>query len=118
MDPSLKRRRRNMRRLIAGFAAFLATSTALGADGLDRFVGEWKTTMGPATLERKGDELAGKIVFYKLPLKGKLEGKNLSLGYDEGPTHVDGTWELDPSGNAFRGSFRASNGNRGVWNGW
>ena len=107
-----------MRRLIAGFAAFLATSTALGADGLDRFAGEWKTTMGPVTLERKGDELTGKIVFYKLPLKGKLEGKGLALGYDEGAIHVEGTWELDPSGNAFKGSFRASNGNRGLWNGW
>jgi predicted esterase len=107
-----------MTRLIAGLAAILATSSASGADDLDRFAGEWKTTMGPVTLERKGDEVAGKIVFYKLPIKGKVDGKGLALGYDEGPTHVDGTWVLDPSGNAFQGSFRASNGNRGVWNGW
>ena len=26
----------------------------------------------------------------------------LTLGYDEGPIHVDGTWKLEPSGNAFR----------------
>ena len=107
-----------MTRLIAVIAAVMAGSTASGADEPGRFAGEWKTTMGPVTLEQKGDEIAGKIVFYKLPLKGKVEGKGLTLGYDEGQIHVDANWEVDPSGNAFKGTFRASNGNRGAWDGW
>ena len=62
--------------------------------------------------------MTGQIVAFKLPLKGKLDGKKLKVGYDEGQIHVDATLELEPSGNAFKGTFQASNGNRGVWNGW
>lgn len=107
-----------MARLIVGIAIFIAGSSASGTDAPVRFAGEWKTTMGPVTLEQKGAEATGKIVFYNLALKGKVEGKGLALGYDEGPIHVDATWEFEPSGTAFKGTFRASNGNRGVWNGW
>ena len=57
--------------------------------------------------------MTGQIVAFKLPLKGKLEGKTLKVGYDEGQVHVDATLELEPSGNAFKGTFQASNGNRG-----
>ena len=108
-----------MNRLIIGIAVMLASPSAFGADTPVRFAGEWKTTMGPVTLEQKaGDEVTGKIVFYRLALKGKVEGKGLALSYDEGPTHVDANWEFEPSGNAFKGKFKASNGNQGVWNGW
>ena len=60
-----------MTRLIAGLAASWRPRRPSGRTRLDRFVGEWKTTMGPVTIERKGDELTGKIVFYKLPLQGE-----------------------------------------------
>ena len=56
--------------------------------------------------------MTGKIVFYKLPLKGKSKDKTLTVGYDEGQIHVDAKLELEPSGNAFKGGFQASNGNR------
>jgi predicted esterase len=105
-------------RPLAGIWAVLAGATAFAADEPARFAGEWKTTLGPVTLEQEGDEVSGKIVAFRLPLKGKVEGKGLALGYDEGKVHVDASWEFEPSGNAFKGSFRASNGNRGVWNGW
>ena len=107
-----------MARLIAGIALLIAGSPAFAADGPVQFAGEWKTTMGPVTLEQKDSEVTGKIVFYNLALKGKVEDEGLALSYDEGSIHVDANWEFEPSGHAFQGRFRASNGNRGVWNGW
>ena len=107
-----------MRLLIAVLAPFLVGAAACGAEEHGGFAGEWKTTMGPVTFEQTGDDVTGKIVFYKLPLKGKSKDKTLTVGYDEGQIHVDAKLELEPSGNAFKGTFQASNGNRGVWNGW
>lgn len=107
-----------MTRLIAAIAVTLVSSPISGPAEPAQFAGEWKTTMGPVKLEQKGDEISGQIVFYKLALKGKANGKGLNVGYDEGQIHVDATLELEASGNAFKGSFRASNGNRGIWNGW
>jgi predicted esterase len=104
--------------LIAALATVLAGGSGPGAQQAGQFTGEWKTTMGPVTFEQKGNDATGSIVFFKLPLKGKLNGKELKLGYDEGQIHVDATLSLEPSGNAFKGTFQASNGNRGVWNGW
>jgi RNA polymerase sigma factor (sigma-70 family) len=82
------------------------------------FSGDWKTTFGPVHMEQKGDEVTGKIIPFGLALKGKLENQALKVGYDEGQVHVDATLALEPSGLAFKGTFQASNGNRGVWNGW
>ena len=62
--------------------------------------------------------MTGKLTAYNLGLKGKAEGQAAKVSYDEGKTHVDATWKLDPSGRSFRGTFQASNGNQGVWNGW
>ncbi len=108
-----------MRPWIAVLAPFLVGSAAAcGAEEHGGFAGEWKTTMGPVTFEKAGDDVTGKIVFFKLPLKGKSKDKTLTVGYDEGQIHVDATLELEPSGNAFDGTFQASNGNRGIWNGW
>ena len=103
---------------MAACAILFSVAMAGRADEPSQFGGEWKTTMGPVTLEQKGQDVTGRIEFFKLPLKGKLEGKELKLGYDEGQIHVDATLELEPSGNAFKGTFKASNGNRGFWNGW
>jgi hypothetical protein len=107
-----------MIRIIVGLAAMLAAGSTSLADEPARFEGEWKTTLGPVTLEQKGEEVSGRIVFYKLPLKGKVDGKGLALEYDEGAVHVNANWEFEASGNAFKGTFKASNGNQGVWNGW
>jgi predicted esterase len=107
-----------MYRLIAIVTVVVTGIGPSRADDVNTFVGEWKTTMGPVTLTQKGGDVSGQIVFFKLALKGKADGKKLTVGYDEGATHVDATLELQPSGNAFQGTFRASNGNRGVWNGW
>jgi predicted esterase len=107
-----------MTRIIVGIAAILAGGATSRADEPGRFAGEWKTTLGPVTIEQKGEDVSGRIVFYKLPLKGKVDAKGLALEYDEGQIHVNANWEVDPSGNAFNGRFRASNGNQGVWNGW
>ena len=107
-----------MRPLIAVLAPFLVSASAWGAEERGGFAGEWKTTMGPVTFEQAGDDVTGTIVFYKLPLKGKSKDKTLTVGYDEGQIHVDAKLELEPTGNAFKGTFQASNGNRGVWNGW
>jgi predicted esterase len=69
-------------------------------------------------MEQKGDEITGTIVPFKLALRGKVKGSELSVGYDEGQIHVDATLQLEAAGNSFKGTFRASNGNRGIWNGW
>jgi len=107
-----------MRSAISVLAPFLVGAAAYGSEERGGFAGEWKTTMGPVTFEHAGDDITGKIVFYKLPLKGKTKDKTLTVGYDEGQIHVDAKLELEPSGNAFKGTFQASNGNRGIWNGW
>ncbi len=107
-----------MRLLIAVLAPFLVGAAACASEERGGFAGEWKTTMGPVTFEKAGDEVTGKIVFYKLPLKGASKDQTLTVGYDEGQIHVDATLKLEPSGNAFKGTFQASNGNRGIWNGW
>jgi hypothetical protein len=107
-----------MKTLIAGLVSVFFGAAACGAEQPGGFAGEWKTTMGPVTLEQEGDNVTGRIVFYKLPLEGTSKDKKLTLGYDEGQIHVDATLELEPSGNAFHGTFKTSTGNRGVWNGW
>ncbi len=73
-----------MRPLIAVLAPFLVGAAARGSEQHDGFAGEWKTTMGPVTFERLGDDVTGKIVFFKLPLKGKSKDRTLTVGYDEG----------------------------------
>jgi predicted esterase len=107
-----------MTRTIAGIAVLIAAATAFGADDPVKFAGEWKTTAGPVTLQQKGDEITGKIVFFNLPVKGKVEGKGLALSYVENQVKVDATLEFDASGNAFTGTSKASNGNQWAWNGW
>ncbi len=106
-----------MTRLMASFL-FLTCVAARGDEQLPSFAGEWKSTFGPVTLEQKGNAVTGRLVFFKLPLSGKVEGKNLTIGYEEGTVHVDAKVSLEPSGTEFKGTFRASNGNRGLWNGW
>ncbi len=107
-----------MRPFIAILVSVVCGAAACGAEQVRGFAGEWKTTMGPVTLEQSGDNVSGRINFFRLPLKGTIKDKALSIGYDEGKTHVDATLELEPSGNEFKGKFKASNGNRGEWNGW
>jgi predicted esterase len=107
-----------MKALIAVLVSVFFGAAACAAEQPRGFTGEWKTTMGPVTLEQTGDSVTGRIVFYKLPLKGMSKDKKLTLGYDEGQIHVDATLELEPSGNAFNGTFKTSTGNQGVWNGW
>jgi predicted esterase len=107
-----------MPRLIATLVTLQVCTALCEADDPSRFTGDWKTTFGAVNLEQKGNEVTGQIVPFKLALKGRLEGKKLTVGYDEGQVHVDATLALDLSGNAFTGTFQASNGNRGIWNGW
>jgi hypothetical protein len=107
-----------MPRPFATLVAFLVCLAARGADEPSPFAGDWKTTFRPVCIGQKEDDVTGQIVAFKLLLKGKLDGKKLRVGYDEGQIQVDATLELDPSGNAFCGTFQASNGKRGVWNGW
>jgi predicted esterase len=96
----------------------LTTQLTSGAEEANPFTGDWKTSFGPVRFDQKGTEVGGQIIAFRLPLKGKLEGKTLLVGYDEGQIHVDAKLALEPSGHAFKGTFQASNGNRGVWNGW
>src|SRR4051794_31850484 len=111
-------RRAPMTQLTTALAILFSVAVAGRADEKPQFGGEWKTTMGPVTLEQKGQDVSGRIEFFKLPLEGKVEGKELKLGYDEGRIHVDAMIELESSGNSFKGTFKACNGNRGFWNGW
>jgi predicted esterase len=99
------------------FLAWIGSLTA-AADLPGSFSGAWKTTFGPVVFEQKGQDVTGQIIAFKLPVKGKLTGKTLTASYDEGQVHVDAMLELDDSGTAFTGTFQASNGNGGVWNGW
>jgi predicted esterase len=107
-----------MTRSIAGLGVLVLGVAAARAGEPGKFAGEWKTSMGPVTLEQKGDDVTGRLAFYGLALKGKASGKELTLGYDEDQVHVDATLTLDASGNSFTGPLKGTNGFRNVWNGW
>src|SRR4051794_21421326 len=105
-------RRMTMRPLaIILLAALMLPASAPDKDEPASFTGDWKTTFGPVRFDQKGAEVTGRIVAFNLPVKGKLDGKTLSAGYDEGQIHVDAKLALEPSGHAFKGTFQASNGN-------
>lgn len=104
-----------MRRLLAVFAV---VAVAAGGEESGPFAGAWKTPFGPLVIEVKGEEASGTVGPNRLPLKGKVDGKELVLGYDEGQVHVDAKLTLEASGHAFRGTFKAANGRQGLWNGW
>lgn len=109
-----------MTRIFAGMVVLMAGVTAVAADETAGFAGEWKTTAGPVTFELKGNEVTGKIEAFKLPVKGKVEakGRKLVVSYVENKIKVEASLELDPKGNAFTGTSKASNGNEWEWNGW
>ena len=99
-----------MTRLTTGLAAFLLGVAAQAGDEPGGFSGEWKTTFGPVSLEQNGDDVTGRSSPSSSRSRGRSTGKALKFGYDEGQVHVDATLTLEPSGNAFKGTFRASNG--------
>jgi predicted esterase len=100
-------------------AALAATALTPADDGPSRFAGEWKTSMGPVVIEAgQGDAVKGRFLSFNVALAGKVMGDKLTIAYDEGQVHVDGNWTLASTGNAFQGTFKASNGRGGNWNGW
>jgi predicted esterase len=109
-----------MTRLIAGMAVLIASASASWADGPVKIAGEWRTTAGPVTFQQNGDDVTGKIVAFNLALKGKVEdgGKKLAVSYTEQGAKVEASLEFDPSGNAFTGTSKSSNGNSWDWSGW
>jgi predicted esterase len=107
-----------MTRMIAGMAVLFACNLAFGADAPDKFAGEWKTTEGSITLLQNGDGVAGKFVASNIPVAGKVEGKGFSLSYAINGLKIDATLEFDPSGNAFTGPGKVSNGRQFTWSGW
>ncbi len=95
-----------------------SASVGLGADDPMRVAGEWRTTFGTVQLDPpQAAQVKGKVSS-AFDLTGRLDGNKLTFGYDEGNIHVDATWTIALKGNSFTGTFVASNGNRGVWNGW
>ena len=107
-----------MTRIALGLAALLAWSATSGADDPARFGGEWKSTFGVVSLKQEGDAVTGSFGARKFPIKGTVKGRELKFEYDEGQVKGDATFTLDPSGNAYTGTFQVRGGRRGVWNGW
>ena len=107
-----------MTRMIAGLAALLVWAGTAVADDPARFGGEWKSTFGVVSLEQEGDAVTGRFGAGKFPIKGAVKGRELKFEYDEGNAKGDATFTLDPSGNAYAGTFQVRGGRRGVWNGW
>ena len=109
-----------MTRLFAGMAILIGFGPVAAADGPVKLDGEWKTTAGPVTLQQKGNEVTGKFLAFNLTLTGKVEdgGKKLAVSYTENGAKVDASLAVDPSGNAFSGTSKASNGNSWEWSGW
>ncbi len=105
-------------RTIARLAALLAWATLSGAEEPPRFAGEWKSTFGAVTLEQEGDAVTGRFGAGKFPIKGTVKGNELKFEYDEGRVKGDAVFTLDPSGNAYAGTFQIRGGRRGAWNGW
>ncbi len=96
----------------------LLASAAFGADDAARFAGEWQTTRGPLALEAKGNDVTGRLVFWKLPVKGQIKDGKLALGYDEGRLHYDATLEADPAARSFTGPVKGSDNSQASWSGW
>ncbi len=111
-----------MARSMIILAVSLLAGPALGADDAAKFAGEWFTSRGPMTLQANGNDLTGRLVFWKLPVKGQVKDGKLAIQYDENangqPIHTDATLEVDPTARSFKGLAIASTGGRGIWEGW
>lgn len=107
-----------MTRTVVTLAALLAWPGPAKPDDPARFAGEWKSTFGVVALDQKGDAVTGHFGVGKFPIKGTVKGRELKFEYDEGQAKGDATFILDPSGNAYTGTFQVRGGRRGVWNGW
>ena len=107
-----------MARIIGTLAALLAWPGLARSDDPARFTGEWRSTFGVVALEQEGDAVTGRFGVGKFPIKGTVKGRGLKFEYDEGQARGDATFTLDPSGNAYTGTFQVRGGRRGVWNGW
>ncbi len=105
-------------RTIARLAALLLWALVARADDAPRFAGQWKSTFGVVSLEQQGDAVTGHFGVGRFPIRGTAKGSELKFEYDEGQAKGDATFTLDPSGNAYTGTFQVRGGRRGVWNGW
>ncbi len=111
-----------MRTILALMASLGLTLTAAAIQAAapdGSFQGEWRTTISIVKLEQKGNVVTGTYGNAgQFPLKGTVKDNVLTFEYTEGQAKGEGRYELDSSGNAFKGTFQVKNGRRGEWNGW
>jgi predicted esterase len=109
---------RRIRWILAAVVCTLTVAATADEPG-GPFHGQWRTTIGPVTLEQKGDLVTGTYgPGGRFPMKGTAQGNVFKFEYEEGQVKGDGRFTLDPSGNAFSGGFQVRNGRSGAWNGW
>ena len=99
------------------------TPAAADAKAQGPFNGEWRTSLGTATLKQTGNVVTG--TYGKsdaFTIKGKAAGKKLTFEYQDDKASGDGNWTLEESGHAFRGGYKVRGGGgprgAGEWNGW
>src|SRR5271154_5078804 len=86
---------------------FCASTAAVADEGDGLFQGEWRTTIGLVKLKQKGNSVTGTYgAGDQFPLKGTINGKNLTFEYEEGQVKGDGRFTIDDSANAFTGGFQ------------
>ncbi len=98
---------------------FALAPLASADDSTASFDGEWRTSFAVLTLKQEGDSVTGSYgPQARFTLKGNVKGSVLTFDYQEGQAKGKARYTLDPSGNAFTGTFQLENGRRGEWNGW
>jgi RNA polymerase sigma factor (sigma-70 family) len=96
---------------------------AAGVSRTDLLSGEWRTSLGLVTFTRQRDVWIANFADRELPaLQGLLNGKELTLKYDEDAKRASSNIKLDDSGRSFAGPFSFSEGQRNIvntkWQGW
>jgi MscS family membrane protein len=98
-------------------AVFLIVCTAAArADG--DFTGTWDTNYGPLTMIQKGKKVTGSYYDGKAKLEGKVEGRKLSLNYQEPNEGGEAWFKLSEDGSSFVGKYRTAGSDQWVeWSG-
>jgi MscS family membrane protein len=100
--------------LSAVFLVFCAAAVHADAD----FTGTWDTNYGPVTMIQKGKKATGTYYDGKATLQGKVEGRKLTLNYQEPGEGGEAWFKLSEDGASFVGKYKTAGSDQWVeWNG-
>jgi hypothetical protein len=105
-----------MKKLALSAVCVLVCAAFVRADG--DFTGTWDTTYGPVTMIQKGKKVTGTYYDGKAMLQGTVEGRKLTLTYEEPSEGGEAWFQLSEDGKSFVGKYRVAGSKRWVeWSG-